>query len=149
MSIGNKSNYLPFKTGRPRIWETPEDMEKSFIDYCKYLKDNQLEEVDYVGKDADRVIRYKMRPPTVEGFCVWVGSTNTSFYDYQEREGFSGIIARIKDFCYSNCFDLAAAGFLKENIIARKLGLADKKEEIGAGSKSSEIKLPDGTIISL
>ena len=53
------SNYTPFKSGRPRIWETPEDMEKSFIDYCEYLKENQLQEKDYVGKDAIEITRYK------------------------------------------------------------------------------------------
>lgn len=135
------SNYTPFRQGRPRIWETPEDMEMSFIDYCKFLKENQLEEIDYVGKDAEKVIRYKMRPPTIEGFCVWNGNTNTSFYDYQEREGFSCIIARIKEFCRSNCFDLAAAGFIKETIISRYLGLAEKKELTGENGSAISFDL--------
>lgn len=149
MSIGNKSNYLPFKTGRPRHWETPESLEETFKEYITYIDQNKMQEADFVGKDAIEVTRYKMRPPTIEGFCVFAGISTTSFYNYNQRPEFLDIITQVMEYCFSNCYDLAAAGFLKENIIARKLGLADKKEEIGAGSKSSEIKLPDGTIITL
>lgn len=135
---------MKFKIGRPPVWKNAQELEKTFLEYCQSLEENRLEEIDYVGKNAEKVIRYKMRPTTIEGFCIYAGLTTTTFYNYQEKNEFLGIISRIKEFCRGNCFDLAASGFIKESIIARYLGLSDKKEFTGENGGQIKVSLDLG-----
>ena len=54
--------------GRPRLIESPEDMQSMFEEYKQWVFDNPIKIEDYVGKDAIRVMREKPRPLTIEGF---------------------------------------------------------------------------------
>jgi hypothetical protein len=54
-----------------------------------------------------------------------------SLRDYKKNpdyKGFSQVITKIEKVIYNQKFTGAAAGFLNPNIIARDLGLAEKKE---------------------
>jgi hypothetical protein len=48
--------------------------------------------------------------------------------EWKDRKGFSQIITRIERTIYDQKFVGAAAGFFNSNIIARDLGLTEKKE---------------------
>jgi hypothetical protein len=131
-----------FKTGRPRIWETPQDMEKDFQEYVQHVIDNPFLAQDFVGKDAEEVNRKKARPVTIEGFAVYMGMATNNFYEYKDKgDGFTTIITRIKDFCYSYNYDLATAGFLNTNLVAYKIGLNAKVENPGTDKPAIEISL--------
>lgn len=53
-----------------RIFKTPEELEKAWMEYKESLKESSLKwgKVQYVGRDGDRVEDYPKLPLTLEGF---------------------------------------------------------------------------------
>ena len=68
-----------------------------------------------------------MRAPTIHGLCLYLGISRETWYKYAKDGNFSDIIKAITDTFYEQKFAGAASGLLKENIIARELGLADRQ----------------------
>jgi hypothetical protein len=128
-----KSNQfwnLRLKHGRNHAIETHEQLEQNFEEYCNWIENNPLIEIDYRGKDATMVELPKMRAMTKDSFALACGLSSWRVIDsWKERsEGFLLVITRIENIIYNQKFVGAAAGFLNANIIARDLGLADKKD---------------------
>ncbi len=130
--IGNRFWELRLKHGRTSKIETPEQLWENFVEYAQWVESNPLIEIDYRGKDAERVEIPKMRAMTKGGFALACGlSCWRIIDDWKEREGFSQIITRIESFIYEQKFVGSAAGFLNSSIIARDLGLTESvKQEV-------------------
>jgi hypothetical protein len=127
--IGNQFWKIRSKHGREKLFETPEILWTAASEYFQWCDDNQLIEVDFKGKDADRVELPKMRAYTWDGLELYLDIY--SLRDYKTNESykdFSQVITRIEKIIYNQKFTGAAAGFLNPNIIARDLGLADKSD---------------------
>ncbi|MGU3377635.1 DNA-packaging protein [Chryseobacterium sp. M5A1_1a] len=134
---GNQFWKLRSKHGRDKLFATPELLWEAATEYFEWCESNPLIDVDYKGKDADRVELYKMQPFTLYGLCLYLG-VNTAYFrqfkqslkdnDQNIENDFSTVITRIEEVIYHQKFVGAAAGFLNPNIIARDLGLVDKKE---------------------
>lgn len=126
---GNRFWELRLKHGRDYEIETPEQLIENFIEYAEWVEANPLIEVDFRGKDATRVEVPKMRPMTKDGFALACGLSGwEKIKNYKQRQGFDEVITRIERHIYDQKFVGAASGFLNPNIIARDLGLTDKKE---------------------
>ena len=120
---------LRLKHGRSHAIATPEELQHNFDEYCTWIEENPLIEVDFKGKDATHVNIPKMRPFTKEGFALACGLSGWDVIEsWKKREGFMEVITRIDKYIYNQKFEGAAAGFLNPNIIARDLGLADKTD---------------------
>jgi hypothetical protein len=127
--IGNKFWELRLKHGRNSKIETPEQLWENFIEYAEYCHNNPLIEIDYRGKDAVQVEVPKMRAMTKGGFALACGYSKwDDIVYYKDKKDFSAIVTRIEAAIYEHKFIGAAAGFLNPNIIARDLGLTEKKE---------------------
>jgi hypothetical protein len=131
--IGNQFWKIRSKHGRDKLFATADLLWDAACEYFEWCDENPLMEIDFKGKDADRVEIPKMRPYTLQGLCLYLGC-NTAYLrtfkaEHKESEqDFHTIITRIEEVVYNQKFTGAAAGFLNANIIARDLGLADKKE---------------------
>ena len=134
---GNEFWKLRSKHGRDRLFSNPNDLWEAASDYFSYCVDNPLLEVDYVGKDARKVEKPKMVAFTMHGLCLYLGVNTNYFWTFKESlknktdaisEDFCEVITRIEETVYHQKFVGAAAGFLNPNIIARDLGLTDKRE---------------------
>ncbi len=88
--------------GRPRKLKTVNQLEKAWREYKEYC-DNQLvlthdfssKNSEFVSKELKRSITY-----TIEGFCVFVGMTRSTFYEtYAENEEFSDMVTRMREEC--------------------------------------------------
>ena len=85
------------------------------------------------------------RPYTLHGLCIFMGVNTKYFNDLKDslRErpdiNYSEVITRIEEIIYCNKFEGAVAGFFNANIIARDLGLTDKKDLTTAGDKINAI----------
>ena len=112
--------------GRKLSVEQVADKAQEYIDYCR---ENPLIEIDFKGKDADRVELPKMRAMTLTGLYVHLGITSETWCQWRKDKKYSDIITRIENIFYTQKFEGAAAGFLNPNIIARDLGLVDKQEK--------------------
>lgn len=121
--------------GKPKYIETPEILWDHFTRYKEWVQENPILKEDYVGKDADKVHRQLTRPLSWVGFEShlflndiigdlddYEKNTNNSYEDYQP------IIRAIKKIIETDQFEGATVGIYQQNIIARKLGLVDKKE---------------------
>src|SRR5882724_2732709 len=122
--IGNQFRKLRSKHGRDKLFETPELLWEAACEYFEWCDSNPLIEIDFKGKDADRVELPKMRAFTIHGLCIYLDCNTKYFNDFKEanHKGFSEVLTRIMEIIYNQKFTGAAAGFLNPNIIARDLG---------------------------
>jgi len=65
----------------------------------------------------------------------------TTWKKYKEHKDFLDIITHIETIIYTQKFEGAAAGHYNANIIARDLGLADKKELDHSGTLQNAMNI--------
>lgn len=149
--VGNKFWELRSKHGRDKLFATPELMWEAACEYFDWCQANPLIELEQskiprkpVKDDKGNPVfppnlieLPKMRAFTLQGLCLYLDCNTVYFNKFEKSlegkedelsKGFSQIITRIRETIFNQKFTGAAAGFLKENIIARELGLADKKD---------------------
>lgn len=151
---GNEYYLLRSKSGRNTDYN-PEELRQKANEYFSWVLENPLKEetlisrpwteylVDKDGepiylkdKTTQRTIQHshkivevnKMRPFTLQGFCNFAEISIQTFYNYEKKEDFLEVIRGIRGIVENQQLEGAAAGFLNPNIIARKLGLVDKRE---------------------
>jgi hypothetical protein len=115
--------------------ETPDKLLQLFYEYVKDTKLKPFLVHDFVGKDAEEVWKEKQRPLSWVGFECYLFEqdiiSDLSSYE-QNRDNsyveYLPIINVCKKFIERDQFEGATAGVFNPNIIARKLGLADKQE---------------------
>ena len=136
--VENYWNVKVTTTGRKRIFDKPEVLWAKACEYFDWCVENPLVSVDYKGKDAIPVKIYNVRAFTIEGLCLHLGVGRNYLEDCEKKAiagktdeislEFSGIIKRIREIIRSQKFENAAAGLLNPMIIARDLGLTERKE---------------------
>jgi len=126
---GNKFWQNRTKHGRDKLFSKPDILWEAALEYFNWCIENPLIEIDFKGKDAIEVEMPKMRAFTWSGLELYLDINSLREYknnpDYKD---FSHVITRIEKIMYTQKFEGASAGLLNPNIIARDLGLADKKE---------------------
>ena len=121
--------------GKKKYIETPEKLWELFEDYVRNESQNPLFKREYVGKDGIPVETPLATPITFEGFECYLADMGiiNDLGDYSKNDDgrysdYAPIIARIRNNCFVNNFKGAAVGLFNANLIARKLGIADRKE---------------------
>jgi hypothetical protein len=130
------SNFGPMaKLGRPRNFETPQELWEQFENYKIDILLNPILIQKWVGKDAKEVKEKHYEPPTWKGFEAYLFSEGMAVnLDRYRRnvdrayEDFIGIIRAIGADMYRRKFFGASVGIYQHNIIARELGLAEVQE---------------------
>lgn len=73
-----------------------------------------------------------MRAMSLHGLCMFIGIARSTWDEWKKtRADFSEVIAKVEDAVFRQKFEGASADLLNASIIARDLGLADKKEVTG------------------
>ena len=130
--LGNQFWKNRSSHGREKLFSSPEILWQEACRYFEWCDNNPLIEVDYKGKDADRVDIPHMRAYTWNGLEVFLDINSLREYKTNELyKDFSQVISRIGKIIDTQKFEGAAAGLLNANIIARDLGLSDKQELTG------------------
>ena len=147
---GNEYYKVRLSEGRNLKFDSPEDLETAANKYFQHVLDNPLIEEVVVSKswkDEEGIVhpyftakQNKMRAFTYEGLCNFLNITCTGLNEYKKRKDFSDVYTHIRQIIDMQQFEGAASGFLKENIIARKLGLKDKSESV---NKNINVELSD------
>ena len=118
--------------GAPIKFETPELLWEESCEYFEWCDDNPLEEEKLFHSQGiiTRGTAYKMRAYTLKELCLFlgVGEAYLKQFNEEKHKEFSSVITRIRDIIFTQKFTGAAADLLNPNIIARDLGLADKKD---------------------
>lgn len=130
---GNQFWKARTKHGRDAIFADPLIMWDACQEYFEWVEANPLMEAETVKfQGAATLIEVpKMRAMTVDGLCLFLGIGVQTWHDYRAREDFTEVTSRVDGVMRSQKFEGAAADLLNANIIARDLGLADKKEHTG------------------
>lgn len=132
---GNQFWKLRNKHGRDKLFATPELLEEACLEYFQWVDDNPLIEVIHFNQGKEGIAKVKapkMRPYTLGGLCIYLGCSTEYFRHFEKNnkdsKDFIPIITRVREIIYNQKFEGAAAGFFNANIIARDLGLIDKKQ---------------------
>ena len=135
---GNQFWKLRSKHGRDKLFKTPQLLWDAACDYFEWCDENPLLE-DKVFH-AQGLITHaevtKIRAYTLGGLCLYLKCSSAYFRAFKSTSGaeknndFITVIEEIEETIYNQKFTAAAADLLNPNIIARDLGLADKKESI-------------------
>ena len=127
---GNKLWNLREYPGRPKLFQTPEEMWDAAVEYFDWCENNSLSE-EKVFCNQGEIINgsvVHMRAMTIQGLCLHMGISDECFSDYSKRPDYVGIVEHIRHCIYEQKLSGAAAGLLNASIVSRELGLADKQE---------------------
>jgi len=122
--------------GRYKLIENADKFWELFQKYKKWTNNNPILIEDYVGKDADRVLREKPRCLTIEGFENFVADLPEMPCDlgdyFENRNGaykdFSAICSRVKKNIRQNQIEGGMAGIFNPSITQRLNSLVEKQE---------------------
>jgi hypothetical protein len=133
---GNKFWEARSKSGRGKIFETPEDLKAACCEYFEWVEENPLWEskaFPFQGQVTVEVLP-RMRAMTKAGLCIFLDIAETTWDTYRGRKDFLGVVTWAESVIYTQKFSGAAADLLNPNIIARDLGLSDKTQTEHSGS---------------
>jgi len=122
------------KDGRDKEYKTPQELLEQAMEYFKFCDENPWMKNEAIkgGQMAGEIINVPIqRPYTLEGFALFAGLSYQGFLNYGEKEShkdFFEVYTYIRQIVEQNQLEGAAVGCYNASIIARKLGLADKKE---------------------
>lgn len=133
--IGNQFWKLRSKHGRDKLFKTPELLWESACEYFQWCDDNpwQRNETTIKGDKIEVKTIPTERPYTMTGLCLYL-NCNTQYFNQfkhnlkEEDKDFSLVVTRIEETVYTQKFEGAAVGAFNSSIIARDLGLSEKRE---------------------
>ena len=125
--------------GRPKNIKSPEILWKHFEDYKKDCKENQKRKENFFSPKQDKEISItRERPLSWEGFECWLFDNgivaNIERYKANKDgayEEFRNILRAIDRKIFEDQYSGASVGIYQQNIVARRLGLVDKREDTG------------------
>lgn len=135
--IGNQFWKARSKHGRNRLFASADLLWEACCEYFQWVEDNPLLEMKpfaYQGVVIQEPVA-KMRAMTINGLCLFLDIDETTWRAWREVDDFSTVVSKAEKIIYEQKFTGAAADLLNPNIIARDLGLADKKD-IGSSDGS-------------
>lgn len=127
---------LRSKHGRDKLFETADLLWEVACEYFQWCDDNPWIKNEAIksGDFAGQIVKVPTsRPYTITALCLYLGVNTKYFSDFkkslkEDDQDFSEVVTRIEETIYSQKFEGAAVGAFNANIIARDLGLSDKKE---------------------
>ncbi|MBF9050650.1 DNA-packaging protein [Roseobacter sp. HKCCD9010] len=131
---GNRFWEARSSAGPKPKFKNPEELWERCLEYFNWVEENPLVEARpfaYQGQVTMAEVP-KMRAMTISGLCNFLDIAVSTWDEWRSsRPDLSEVITRTEEIIRQQKFEGAAAEFLNPNIIARDLGLADKKEHIG------------------
>lgn len=129
--LGNQFWKARAKHGRDRLFASAELLWEACCEYFEWVEANPLIEMRpfaYQGVVIQEPVP-KMRAMTIDGLCLFLDIEYETWRAWRnEANGFSAVVSRADKVIRDQKFAGAAADLLNANIIARDLGLAEKKQ---------------------
>lgn len=127
---GNQFWKARSKHGRDKIWTDPHVLREACEEYFQWVEDNPLQEAKPFAYEGVVTIENvnKLRAMTLGSLCLFLDIDQSTWIEYRKHKDFSDVCSRVETAIREQKFGGAAAGLLNPAIIARDLGLADKRE---------------------
>jgi len=126
--VGNQFWLARSKSGRNPIFNNPNELWESCLEYFQWVEDNPLKEqkaTQFQGEFIYGEVN-KMRAMTIIGLCLFLDIDQSTWKNYREKKDFFRVTKNAENIIYNQKFVGASADMLNANIIARDLGLSDK-----------------------
>ena len=141
-TLGKNEWFAARQQGRPELYDTPEKLAKYIDGYFHWLEANPLEAAQlFAYKGRTRLAKKPLRRvPTIKGLCLFLGVSYPTWCAWKRddhagyRPDLSNLIEATEDMIYQEKFAGASSGLYDSRIIARDLGLVDKRENSGSVS---------------
>lgn len=120
--------------GKPRAYETPEDLMEACVEYFEWCDINPLFEDKLMAVGGDAVNRnlIKKRAPTLQGLTTHLGIHRVTWNKWRTSQpDFADVIAMVDNAMEAIQLEGASAGIFNGQIISRLIGLVDKTESKG------------------
>ena len=128
---GNKFWLARASHGRDKLFADPENLRESCQEYFNWVAENPL--FDRKAFAFQGIVTTEdmpvMRAMTVKGLCLFLGCAYSTWREYAQRPDYMEVCEWAEDVIRQQKFEGAAANLLNASIIARDLGLADKREQ--------------------
>lgn len=128
---GNQFWKARASSGRKPIFEDEDQLWDMCCEYFQWIENNPfIKETPfaYMGEVTDTHKTEIPRAMTIQGLCAFLDISDETWHKYRKQDDFSGICSTVDRIIFEQKFTGAAAGLLNPAIIARELGLADKKD---------------------
>ena len=128
--LGNQFWKFRTRHGPKKIFSDPVVLWGECAKYFQWCQDNPLleDKVFHASGEITRTTVSKMRAMTIAGLCFYLKISFETWQNYKKDKDLSDVIREAEQVIYDQKFSGAAADLLNANIIARDLGLADKKD---------------------
>jgi len=130
-TTGNRWWQARSSHGANPKFATAEDLRDACMQYFQWNDDNPLYKdqlVTFQGQATHEPVA-QMRAMTLIGLCQFIDIDMTTWEDWRKnRADLSRVVQWAEKTIYRQKFEGASADLLNANIIARDLGLADKKD---------------------
>jgi DNA-packaging protein gp3 len=117
--------------GRPKTFTTAIELYKAIMSYFESAEKKTIPIKDFIksGDSAGQVITLNTSTPfTIKALCIHLGINHQTWLNYKDRPDFFDVVTHAEDIIYVQKFEGAAIMQFSPNIIARDLGLVDKKQ---------------------
>lgn len=128
--VGNQFWKARSKHGRDRLFASSELLWEACCEYFDWVEASPLIEMRpfaYQGVVIQEPVP-KMRAMTIDGLCLFLDIDLKTWANWRSVEDFIPVVMRAESVIRSQKFAGAAADLLNANIIARDLGLAEKRQ---------------------
>jgi hypothetical protein len=128
--------------GRNPIFSTADELFAACLEYFEWNEANPLYKdqlVTFQGAATHEPVA-QMRAMTLHGLCMFLDIGRGTWNQWREtRPDFAEVIARVEDAIFRQKFEGASADLLNANIIARDLGLAEKKDHTSSDGSMTPV----------
>lgn len=145
---GNQFWKLRSKHGRDKLFATPELMWEAACEYFEWCDSNpwMSEKLKTKESGTETEVAPTQRPYTLSGLCLYLDCSQGYFRTFKTdkekcTKEFLAVITRIEEVIETQQYEGAAVGAYNANIVARKLGLADKQESKSEVETKATIKI--------
>ncbi len=129
---GNQFWKIRSNHGRKKLFETPELLWESAIEYFQWCDDNpwSSEEISQSDKGSYTKSKPTQRPYSRKGWWIYIGCSESWLSEFKKTasKDFLEVIERVEYCIDTNQWEGATVGAFNANIIARTLGLKEQTE---------------------
>ena len=121
-------------SGAPKSFATKEELRAAFDEYFDWADNTPLFKVDICksGLQTGQLLNIPVqRPYLIESMCNYLGISLQTFANYESKEQyqeFFEVCAYARSRIYSQNIEYGYIGGFDAGLVARKLGIADKKD---------------------
>lgn len=136
---GNQFWKIRSSHGRNLLFATHDLLWKAASEYFEWCDTHPWWRNEPIksGKGTGKLVKvYTVRPYTLSGLCIYLDASESYWKEFRKNENLSkdflSIIERVEEIIRTQKFEGAAVGAFNGNLIARDLGMTDKKELSGS-----------------